>query len=108
MGQNGLFLSFPYGCPEPVLKRSVLAKMPFFVGCIGTISYLPWTWNTWGAAAHTRNETGSTSAAGLEVAAGARGGGEALVKDYKTGEPTDWGKAVQESFAKATAGVPLV
>ena len=71
-------------------------------------SYLPWTWNTWGAATRTRNETGSTIAAGLEAAAGARGGGEALVKDYKTGEPTDWGKAVKESFAKATAGVPLV
>ena len=54
----------------------------------GSISYLPWTWNTWGSDSDAR----------------AGGKGEALVSDYSTGEPTDWGKAVKSSFAKATIG----
>jgi len=55
---------------------------------IGSISYLPWTWNTWGADADTA------------------GGGEALVSDYTTGKPTAWGQAVKNAFAKATVGTP--
>jgi hypothetical protein len=51
----------------------------------GTISYMPWAWNTWGAAGEVE------------------GGGEALVEDYN-GKPTDWGKAVKSSFEKASIG----
>ena len=50
----------------------------------GSISYLPWTWNTWGPA----NENGA---------------GEALVKDYR-GTPTEhWGTAVKSQFESASA-----
>ena len=59
----------------------------------GSISYLPWTWNTWG---NTRNDT-----------AYAAGSGEALVTDY-SGAPTQWGSAVKSAFAKATVGVTNV
>ena len=65
----------------------------------GTISYLPWTWNTWGAMSNASNATG-------HVPLGETGGGEALVKNYN-GEPTSWGQAVKDSFAKARTGVPL-
>ena len=53
----------------------------------GTISYLPWTWNTWGATAE------------------AEGAGESLVSDYATGKPTSWGQAVKTSFANARYGL---
>ena len=66
----------------------------------GTISYLPWTWNTWGAMSNNASNTTG------HMPLGETGGGEALVKNYN-GEPTSWGQAVKDSFAKARTGVPL-
>jgi hypothetical protein len=49
----------------------------------GTVSYLPWAWNTWGPAVN--------------------GKGEALVEDYDKGTPTEhWGTAVKNAFAEAS------
>lgn len=53
----------------------------------GSISYLPWTWNTWGT--H------------LRVPSHAQGAGEALVSNYTAGTPTPWGQAVRAAFARA-------
>ena len=79
----------------------------------GTISYLPWTWNTWGAAAvaavSAEANSSSRLVASVEESVPTQrswGAGEALVKNYTTGEPTDWGKAVKDSFANAKVGVP--
>ena len=68
----------------------------------GTISYMPWTWNTWGALQRMGQAVGNTT-----QAARSGSGGEALVKDY-SGAPTAWGAAVKASFEKASVGVPFV
>ena len=72
----------------------------------GSISYLPWTWNTWGVQQKdtAAREVQRDEAEVRDVRA--RGGGEALVSDYDHGTPTAWGTAVRSSFAKASVGVP--
>ena len=75
----------------------------------GTVSYLPWTWNTWGPAdgdADARADAAVPPPRNRTGAARVGGAGEALISDYN-GTPTEhWGNAVKSQFAKATVGVP--
>eukprot|EP01047_Picozoa_sp_COSAG01_P045261 COSAG01_NODE_4156_length_5291_cov_4.177196_2_plen_84_part_00 len=76
--------------------------MKWIEGQRGTISYMPWTWNTWGAEGGAKPAGGGAAAAD-GGGSSSRGAGEALVVDY-SGKPTQWGAAVKSSFEKATIG----